>query len=46
MPEKNTAKNKKLSRQELRDLEIKISFMEGIVRRDPRYAVILEKMKN
>src|SRR5438094_10581869 len=42
MPEKNTAKNKKLRRQELRDLEIKISFMEGIVRRDPRYVEALQ----
>src|SRR2546430_11487898 len=42
MPEKNTAKNRKLSRQELRDLEIKISFMEGIVRRDPRYVEALQ----
>jgi cytochrome c-type biogenesis protein CcmH/NrfG len=42
MPEKNTAKNKKMSRQELRDLEVKITFMEGIVRRDPRYVEALQ----
>jgi tetratricopeptide (TPR) repeat protein len=42
MPEKNSAKNKRLSRQEIRELDIKISFMEGIVKRDPRYVEALQ----
>src|SRR5689334_11705634 len=42
MPEKNSAKSKRLSRQEVRDLDIKISFMEGIVKRDPRYIEALQ----
>ena len=42
MPEKNSAKNKKLTRREVRDLDIKITFMEGIVRRDPRFVEALQ----
>jgi tetratricopeptide (TPR) repeat protein len=42
MPVKNSAKSKKLSRREVRDLDIKITFMEGIVRRDPRYIEALQ----
>lgn len=42
MPEKCSAKAKKLTRREVRDLDIKISFMEGIVRRDPRYVEALQ----
>src|SRR2546427_503499 len=42
MPEKSIAKTKKLTRQEVRALDIKISFMEGIVRRDPRYVEALQ----
>src|SRR5881409_1855058 len=42
MPVKCSAKNKKLSRREICELEVKISFMEGIVRRDPRYVEALQ----
>jgi tetratricopeptide (TPR) repeat protein len=43
MPEKNNAKNsKKLTRRDVRDLDVKITFMEGIVRRDPRYVEALQ----
>jgi tetratricopeptide (TPR) repeat protein len=37
MPEKSSAKSKRLTRKEIRELDVKISFMEGLVRRDPRY---------
>jgi tetratricopeptide (TPR) repeat protein len=33
---------KKLTRQELRDLELEILFLEGIVRRDPVYVEALQ----
>ena len=36
MPNK-TGQRKKLTRQEQRDLDIEISFVEGIVRRDPHF---------
>jgi len=42
MPEKCCAKNKKLTRREVCDLEVKITFMEGIVRRDPKYVEALQ----
>src|SRR2546421_9806338 len=42
MPEKCSAKVKKLTRKELRDLDVKITFMEGIVRREPRYVEALQ----
>src|SRR5437867_11544492 len=42
MPEKCREKNKKWTRREVRDLDIKIMFMEGIVRRDPRYVEALQ----
>ena len=41
MPAKNTAK-KKLSRVEQRDLDTKIEFIEGLVRRDPDYVDALQ----
>lgn len=41
MPAKNTAK-KKLSRGEQRDLDMKIDFIEGVVRRDPDYVDALQ----
>jgi tetratricopeptide (TPR) repeat protein len=41
MPAKNTAK-KKLSRVEQRDLDTKIEFIEGLVRRDPNYVDALQ----
>ena len=42
MPEKRSAKNKKLTRKDLRELDIKISFLEGIIRRDPKYVEALQ----
>src|SRR5437773_7123759 len=42
MPEKCSAKNKNLTRREVCELEVKIMFMEGIVRRDPKYVEALQ----
>jgi tetratricopeptide (TPR) repeat protein len=41
MPEKRSA-IKKLTRREVRDLDVKIEFMRGIVRRDPGYVEALQ----
>ncbi|MBC8096871.1 MAG: hypothetical protein H7Y43_13780 [Akkermansiaceae bacterium] len=41
MPHKSSAR-KKLTRRETRDLDIKIDFIEGIVRRDPDYVEALQ----
>jgi tetratricopeptide (TPR) repeat protein len=42
MPEKICNKAKKLGRKDVRDLDLKIAFMEGIVRRDPKYVEALQ----
>ena len=42
MPEKSSAKNNLLTRKEARELDVKISFLEGLVRRDPRYIEALQ----
>ena len=42
MPDKSSLKAKKLTRREVRELDVKITFMEGIVRRDPRYIEALQ----
>lgn len=42
MPQKSNARNKKTSRKEARDLDVKISFLEGVVGRDPRYIEALQ----
>src|SRR5256886_17291635 len=43
MPEKNNLKvSKKLNRRDVRELDVKITFMEGIVRRDPKYVEALQ----
>ncbi len=42
MPERQTAKSKRLTRREVRELDIKIAFMEGIVLRDPKYVEALQ----
>lgn len=39
MPEK---RSKKMTRRETRDLDIKIDFLEGVVRRDPQYVEALQ----
>ena len=41
MPEKISVR-KKMKRQESKDLDVKIQFMEGIVRRDPEYVEALQ----
>jgi tetratricopeptide (TPR) repeat protein len=41
MPKKQTSR-KRLSRQEKRDLDIEIGFLEGVVRRDPGYIEALQ----
>jgi tetratricopeptide (TPR) repeat protein len=41
MTEKNGA-SKKLTREQQRDLDIKIGFMEGLVKRDPGYVEALQ----
>ncbi|MDB6017247.1 MAG: Tetratricopeptide 2 repeat protein [Pedosphaera sp.] len=41
MPEKSCTR-KKLSREEQKELDIKIDFMEGVVRRDPSYVEALQ----
>lgn len=41
MPEKSCVK-KKLNRDEERELDIKIGFMEGVVKRDPGYVEALQ----
>jgi tetratricopeptide (TPR) repeat protein len=41
MPEKSCAKAK-LSRQQQRELDVKIGFMEGVVKRDPGYVEALQ----
>ena len=42
MPEKLSGKCKKLTRKEVRELDVKITFMEGIVKRAPRYVEALQ----
>src|SRR5256712_11501996 len=42
MAEKSGGKFKKLTRRDVHELDIKITFMEGIVRRDPRYVEALQ----
>jgi cytochrome c-type biogenesis protein CcmH/NrfG len=42
MPDKISAKNRKFTRKDVRDLDIKITFMEGIVQRDPKYVEALQ----
>ncbi len=42
MPEKSSARSKRLSRKEVRELDVKISFLEGIVARDPGYVEALQ----
>jgi tetratricopeptide (TPR) repeat protein len=42
MPKKPFSTRKKMTRRELRDLDVEISFLEGIVRRDPDYVEALQ----
>lgn len=42
MPEQCSAQSKPLTRKEARELEVKISFLEGLIRRDPEYVEALQ----
>src|SRR5712671_2042560 len=42
MPQKPTVKTKKMTRKDVRELDVKIGFMEGIIRRDPLYVEALQ----
>jgi tetratricopeptide (TPR) repeat protein len=42
MPKANNSPRKKLTRQELRDLELEILFLEGLIRREPAYLEALQ----
>jgi tetratricopeptide (TPR) repeat protein len=42
MPRKCSDRTRRLSRKAIRDLEVKIGFMEGIVRRDPSFVEALQ----
>jgi tetratricopeptide (TPR) repeat protein len=42
MLEKRNAKSKKLTRKDLRELDTKIGFLEGLTRRDPGYVEALQ----
>jgi tetratricopeptide (TPR) repeat protein len=42
MPEKVSARSRKLNRREVRELDVKISFLEGVVRRDPQFIEALQ----
>jgi len=42
MPRKRSTRSKRLSRKEVRELDTKISFLEGIVRRDSDFVEALQ----
>jgi tetratricopeptide (TPR) repeat protein len=42
MPQKSSASKKRRSRKDLRDLDVKISFLEGLVKRDQDYVEALQ----
>ncbi len=42
MPQKSSDRTRKLSRKEVRDLDTKIGFLEGVVRRDPEFVEALQ----
>lgn len=42
MPQKSSDRTKKLSRKEVRDLDVKIGFLQGVVRRDPEFVEALQ----
>jgi tetratricopeptide (TPR) repeat protein len=42
MPKKANSPRSRLTRQEQRDLDVEISFLEGLVRRDPTYVDALQ----
>lgn len=42
MPVKSSSRKSRASREQLRALDVQIQFMEGVVRRDPRYVEALQ----
>ena len=42
MPEKRSARGRKLTRKAQRELDTKITFMEGLIGRDPQYVEALQ----
>ncbi len=44
MPQKSSASSKSLTRKETRELDVKIAFLEGLVRRDPKYVEALQML--
>lgn len=42
MPQESSASSKPLTRKETRELDTKIAFLEGLVRRDPQYVEALQ----
>jgi tetratricopeptide (TPR) repeat protein len=42
MADKISGNSKKLSRKDVRELDVKISFLEGLVQRDPAYVEALQ----
>ncbi|HEY5910584.1 MAG TPA: hypothetical protein VJA21_08280 [Verrucomicrobiae bacterium] len=44
MPQKRCDRVRKLSRKAVRDLDTKISFLEGVVRRDPGFVEALQTL--
>jgi len=42
MPVKSSSRKTRAAREELRALDVQIQFMEGVVRRDPRYVEALQ----
>ena len=42
MPQKCSARSKKLSRKAVRDLDVKISFLEGLIGREPKFVEALQ----
>jgi tetratricopeptide (TPR) repeat protein len=44
MPEHASANNKRLTRKEARDLDVQISFLEGLARRDPECVETLQML--
>jgi tetratricopeptide (TPR) repeat protein len=42
MPVQRSCKKRSLARKEARELDVKISFLEGLLRRDPKYVEALQ----
>ena len=42
MPVKSSSRKSRASREQMRALDVQIQFMEGVVRRDPRYVEALQ----